>query len=281
MQTLTKEQIINQIIEKLQTNPLFAIDVIDTSTLKKIVVKGTGSKFIESYGTIEAFFESLFSKGITQFAIRTYKKHGTSYIDGIEPLYTINLMAKPVEMPIIQPLQMPHHQPIGGLNGVTQLGMAEYVDLNFKSREHSDLKIRNEILEARNKDLEAQNKLFEQKEFQRSVSLEEEQRKDLRNDKKWDKALEIFQNFAPLVMEKISGNSSVAQPEMALSSPEMSENNFVQFLNTQSKETINFLELVYLNASQNPEFHAEVKELLNKHSHNKDAHYNHHNTQSY
>lgn len=66
-------------IQQLKTNPLWAITVVNKKDLQKVVINATGNILQEQYGSVENFFEDMFSKGITDIRVYERRKNGSTY----------------------------------------------------------------------------------------------------------------------------------------------------------------------------------------------------------
>ncbi|MFY0481661.1 hypothetical protein ACI6PS_03575 [Flavobacterium sp. PLA-1-15] len=82
---------LNNTIQRLTNHPNKSVTIINLDTGEKIVCNKKGSAIIEEFGSVEAFFESIYQSGITKIRIADRNPSGTSSTPEGEP-YTISLV---------------------------------------------------------------------------------------------------------------------------------------------------------------------------------------------
>ena len=72
-----KKELID-IINRLKNSPSILISVINKETGQPLVRSFSADRFVEKYGSVEAFFNSLVSEGISQIIVEERRKLGNT-----------------------------------------------------------------------------------------------------------------------------------------------------------------------------------------------------------
>lgn len=140
-----------QLINKLETDKFFAITVIDLTNGKEIIKNNDKAAIVRKSGSLEDFFNGIFSEGVSEIGVRTKRKNGSSWIDGVEPFLKIRLGGNAPTAPAS----------MQGLNG--SLLSPEILKMQVDASKYADLKERNAILEAQNEKYRKKVNKFDKK----------------------------------------------------------------------------------------------------------------------
>lgn len=80
------KQQLDAIINRLATDPYFAVRIFDADTLKVLCTNKTGAQMIESSESIASFFNDVVASGVRSFVIQPRRKNGSSFKDDGPPV---------------------------------------------------------------------------------------------------------------------------------------------------------------------------------------------------
>lgn len=195
------------IIEKLQTDPYFGIEVFDLTSGVGVILKKSSKEDIEvRYGSVEDFFDNIFIGATTEVGIRTLRKNGTSnhgriqhWKNGSEPFLKFQSEQEQVTEP--QPSEYQGTMlNAPGLN----VPFDKYSDLKYDSREKERLENQVKELLAKNKSLKRKNKAYQKRELSEEKAIRKMEVKNEGYNK-------MLQNGAPLLQPLIEKFSSIIQ----------------------------------------------------------------------
>ena len=151
-----KKELID-IINRLKNSPSILISVINKETGQPLVRSFSADRFVERYGSVEAFFNSLVSEGISQIIVEERRKLGNTTRSFSTPKTFIlgpkeedtPQQATPEVMPATvspAPLQQ---QPMGQM-GLMGLSFPQMMDLHVKAHDQGRLEVENKFLKEKN-----------------------------------------------------------------------------------------------------------------------------------
>lgn len=161
----------NSTIEKLKTNYRHIIKVVNASNGQTLANNVSCDDLTKNYGSVEAFFEDLYQKGIRQVMIYDRKKNGTSTIKEGEP-YTVTFGDKSTDVTAQTATQPMQQQPTFstptptfqyGNQGTGMNGGMSAPEMIYKQMDHGRLERECMDLRSENKALLKQNAEYEKK----------------------------------------------------------------------------------------------------------------------
>lgn len=248
---------LNQLIEKLNNDPLSAVSVKDLDTRQKLFLTKTHFQIIEDHGTAEEFFNDLFAKGHKRLELTPRRKNGSVY-KTVGQDFEISLSdPQAVQQPVPQqpePIQaVPMQQNIfANSYGLGQLDMVNlFVAKNDATRLHTE----NAMLLTKT---EAQQKLIEELKEERL-----EQKYNREGSKGNQEMLMGAIQSLPQIMAMVKGTPAVglAQP-VEYSSP--TKNNFAKNLQSIDDNVLDVMLNINTGLNNSPEFSTELSQLLQK-----------------
>lgn len=254
------KQELDKIIQKLQTDPMFAISVenIDQSGNKfRIITNATNEMLIAKYGSSANFFESLFKSGVQKIAITPRKQNGTkagkiNYKLAGASFPAFEMEFEPKQNTEIKAYdqhsnyQVPAPQ-LNGANGLTGADLHKVYDYQRIQQENSDLKAENKQLLAKNESLKEENlraELLGVKSVEKTES----------NAKLIASASPFIPILQALLMGAKNGNPEVPGLGQGIST-------IKQWFLQQDDELLQDLSLV-AKGLEVPQFESQLKELL-------------------
>lgn len=204
-----KKELID-IINRLKNSPSILISVINKETGQPLVRSFSADRFVEKYGSVEAFFNSLVSEGISQIIVEERRKLGNTTRSFSTPK-TFILGPKeedtpPQATPEVMPATVapaPLQQPMGQM-GLMGLSFPQMMDLHVKAHDQGRLEVENKFLKEKNEKLE-----------QEIAALKEERLADKFSEAKAkgnnEMLLGIVQNL-PMLMGAFKGGRSYRSP---------------------------------------------------------------------
>lgn len=220
----------------------------------------TKNTLIAIYGSVEAFLEQLFAKGIKELRITDRYKNGSSF-KTIGTPYEVIFEApnqpkekpiEPVEVtePANQPQQhiIPNYGMMGSANGLSGADIHKIYDHERLRVENSDLKLKNDYLTKENEKLSKEN-----------LTLELLGAKSVEKSKAQAELLEKGTGYMPLIMKIMEGKNATT-PGLTGATSELKQ----AYLNMPDE----VLEEIYpvLKGYSIPEFQIELDNLLKKHN---------------
>lgn len=155
-----KKELID-IINRLKNSPSILISVINKETGQPLVRSFSADRFVEKYGSVEAFFNSLVSEGISQIIVEERRKLGNTTRSFSTPK-TFILGPKeedtpPQDTPEVMPTTVSpaplQQQPMGQM-GLMGLSFPQMMDLHVKAHDQGRLEVENKFLKEKNEKLE-------------------------------------------------------------------------------------------------------------------------------
>ena len=132
---------------------LFAVTITNADTARLLCRNKTAAEMEAEQGSVEGYFNSLFTAGAKNIVIQPRKKNGSSFIDA-DPPQTFSFKPKESTMPQTELPTLNHAIPMptpafggglmGGLNGIE--GAYRYMDYPKLAAENEKLKLENETL---------------------------------------------------------------------------------------------------------------------------------------
>ena len=251
-----KKELID-IINRLKNSPSILISVINKETGQPLVRSFSADRFVEKYGSVEAFFNSLVSEGISQIIVEERRKLGNTTRSFSTPK-TFILGPKeeetpPQDTPEVMPATISpaplQQQPMGQM-GLMGLSFPQMMDLHVKAHDQGRLEVENKFLKEKNEKLE-----------QEIAALKEERLADKFSEAKAkgnnEMLLGIVQNL-PMLMGAFKG----ADGEL----PQVPEGKGViiqEFAQTSPEVDSFMLKILHL-VFESKEFYEEVSKLVSK-----------------
>ncbi|HRB72436.1 hypothetical protein [Flavobacterium sp. UBA4197] len=201
-----KEQELLEIIQKLETDEFYAIRLINADNYQELGTNLTGSFMIQKYGTVEAFFESLISKGVNRIGIQIKRSNGSNYVfknknvqiftigDNMqvnEPTIQVQpTVATPPQPAVVVPMQPALNAPVG---------LGEMISLHVAASEKVRLETENRFLTEEVKKLRAEVETYKEEKLKSlyDTSKSESTNKMLTN---------IVEKFGPALAGMLSGS---------------------------------------------------------------------------
>ena len=155
-----KKELIDN-INRLKNSPSILISVINKETGQPLVRSFSADRFVEKYGSVEAFFNSLVSEGISQIIVEERRKLGNTTRSFSTPK-TFILGPKeedtpPQDTPEVMPATVSpaplQQQPMGQM-GLMGLSFPQMMDLHVKAHDQGRLEVENKFLKEKNEKLE-------------------------------------------------------------------------------------------------------------------------------
>ena len=241
-----KKELID-IINRLKNSPSILISVINKETGQPLVRSFSADRFVEKYGSVEAFFNSLVSEGISQIIVEERRKLGN----------TTRSFSTPEVMPATvspAPLQQ---QPMGQM-GLMGLSFPQMMDLHVKAHDQGRLEVENKFLKEKNEKLE-----------QEIAALKEERLADKFSEAKAkgnnEMLLGIVQNL-PMLMGAFKGGAPTGLQGADGELPQVPEGKGViiqEFAQTSPEVDSFMLKILHL-VFESKEFYEEVSKLVSK-----------------
>ncbi|RDI07046.1 hypothetical protein [Flavobacterium sp. AG291] len=258
------KQQLDNIINRLASDPYFAIRLVNADNLKVIGVNLTGEKMLEEAGSIEGFFNEVVESGTTSFVIQPRRKNGSSWkddgtvvrIDTKLPDSATAETATPTLLPTPPLAHIPEILPglAGGLNAQMIYQHMDYPRVMADNRE----------LTAENKRLK--EKIEEMKEAaleSRFSETKAQGQKDMLNG---------FIEQMPAILTAVGslkgGNSAAVQTAgLAQPVPESSEvkQNLIDGIRNTSDSVASYILLTLRGALTVDGFGSDLEQLLIKH----------------
>lgn len=206
---------LNNTIKRLTQFPNKSVTIINLDTGDKIVCNRKGSAILEEFGSIEAFFDSIYKSGISKIRIADRNPSGTSSTPEGEP-YTISLVSPGESNSSAEVkqktsvLEQPKPPIMPGLNGdFASIGMnAAQIDLAGKLYDYPRL-----VAELQNYKSKSERLETELQDLKTKVIVAEAL--DGKSVAKTEANAKFMEPFAPLmaaVAERFLGPAPIAEP---------------------------------------------------------------------
>ena len=250
-----KKELID-IINRLKNSPSILISVINKETGQPLVRSFSADRFVERYGSVEAFFNSLVSEGRKLGnTTRSFSTPKTFILGPKEedtpPQATPEVMPATVSP---APLQQ---QPMGQM-GLMGLSFPQMMDLHVKAHDQGRLEVENKFLKEKNEKLE-----------QEIAALKEERLADKFSEAKAkgnnEMLLGIVQNL-PMLMGAFKGGAPTGLQGADGELPQVPEGKGViiqEFAQTSPEVDSFMLKILHL-VFESKEFYEEVSKLVSK-----------------
>lgn len=255
-----KKELID-IIKKLKESPSVLISVINKDTGQPLVRSFSNKKFVEKYGSVEAFFNELVAQGVSQIIIEERRQLGNTTRSFSTPK-TFMLSAKEEPVPEVDtPVQMvpaPMAQVAPQVPmGLQGLGFPQIMDLHVKAHDQARLETENKFLKEKNERLE-----------QEIATLKEERLENKYSEAKAKGNNEMLLGFMqnlPMLMGLFKGSPQGLQgvDDASGQLPPEKAHLFNQLTQT-TPEVDSFVLKVLENTYESPAFYQELNELLKK-----------------
>lgn len=255
-----KKELID-IINRLKSSPSVLISVINKETGQPLARSLSNEKFVEKYGSVEAFFNDLVAQGVSQIIIEERRRLGNTTRSFSTPK-TFVLSAKEESVPEVDtPVQMvpaPMAQVTPQVPmGLQGLGFPQIMDLHVRAHDQARLETENKFLKEKNEKLE-----------QEIATLKEERMENKYSEAKAkgnnEMLLGIMQNL-PMLMGLFKGSPQGLQgvDDGAGQLPPEKAHLFNQLTQT-TPEVDSFVLKVLENTYESPAFYQELSDLLKK-----------------
>ena len=254
-----KKELID-IINRLKNSPSILISVINKETGQPLVRSFSADRFVERYGSVEAFFNSLVSEGISQIIVEERRKLGNTTRSFSTPK-TFILGPKEEDTPEVMPATVSpaplQQQPLGQM-GLMGLSFPQMMDLHVKAHDQGRLEVENKFLKEKNEKLE-----------QEIAALKEERLADKFSEAKAkgnnEMLLGIVQNL-PMLMGAFKGDAPTGLQGADGELPQVPEGKGViiqEFAQTSPEVDSFMLKILHL-VFESKEFYEEVSKLVSK-----------------
>ena len=249
-----KKELID-IINRLKNSPSILISVINKETGQPLVRSFSADRFVEKYGSVEAFFNSLVSEGISQIIVEERRKLGNTTRSFSEPK-TFMLGPKEEDTP---PQATPEVMP-ATISPAPLMGLSfpQMMDLHVKAHDQGRLEVENKFLKEKNEKLE-----------QEIAALKEERLADKFSEAKAkgnnEMLLGIVQNL-PMLMGAFKGGAPTGLQGADGELPQVPEGKGViiqEFAQTSPEVDSFMLKILHL-VFESKEFYEEVSKLVSK-----------------
>lgn len=259
-----KKELID-IINRLKNSPSILISVINKETGQPLVRSFSADRFVERYGSVEAFFNSLVSEGISQIIVEERRKLGNTTRSFSTPKTFILGPKEEDTPPQATPEVMPatvspaplQQQPMGQM-GLMGLSFPQMMDLHVKAHDQGRLEVENKFLKEKNEKLE-----------QEIAALKEERLADKFSEAKAkgnnEMLLGIVQNL-PMLMGAFKGGAPTGLQGADGELPQVPEGKGViiqEFAQTSPEVDSFMLKILHL-VFESKEFYEEVSKLVSK-----------------
>ena len=254
-----KKELID-IINRLKASPSVLISVINKETGQPLARSFSNDKFVEKYGSVEAFFNDLVAQGVTQIIIEERRRLGNTTRSFSNPK-TFVLSAKEEPVPEVDtPVQMvpaPMAQVAPQVPmGLQGLGFPQIMDLHVRAHDQARLETENKFLKEKNEKLE-----------QEIATLKEERMENKYSDAKAkgnnEMLLGIMQNL-PMLMGLFKGSPQGLQGVDDGAQLPAEKSSLFQQLAQTTPEVDSFILKVLENTYESPAFYKDLNELLKK-----------------
>lgn len=142
------------IVNKLKSDPYYAISITDDSTMNKLFSTKTGIVLVKENGSVENYFENLKNSGVTSFTVQEYRKNGAGWKNTGNVIRNLTFQDKTAvnSVPVQSPVPVLHALS-GGNNGqVVGLGFYEAASLMANSQDKVRLEEENKYLKTQNEE---------------------------------------------------------------------------------------------------------------------------------
>ena len=255
-----KQELID-IINRFKSSPSVLLTVINKETGQPLVRSISAVRMAEQHGSVEAFFNGLFSQGIRQIIVEERRKFGNTTRSFSTPM-TFTLGPKEEE-PTPQALAVAPAAAIQpGLMGMPGLGFPQIMDLHVRAHDQARLETENKFLKEKNERLE-----------QEMASLKEERLADRFSEAKAkgnnEMLLGIVQNL-PMLMGLFKGNNTSGLQGAEAEVPQIPQGKTALFQAfSQTSEDVDAFMLKVLHLIfENQEFYKELSELVSRQTKN-------------
>lgn len=265
---MSKELLENDIL-KLKQDRFHALTIYANGKTP-IYKEMTAEKMASDFGSIEGFFEHLYSRGFREITIYPRRKNGSSFkkngdeytITFGEPIATqsklefedmpvpasgpVNNYKNTISMPVqAQPVYQA--EPLQGLHGANSI---------FKTMHYDDIKRENFELKTENKELTKANQKLEQENFKLNLEIDNKGRSRESTKELIGLAAPAF---APL-LEKLMAGGQV--PALGQPAPQLSplQSQVLQFDDATLQEFVN----IGVLSNKSEDFWLELDELIKK-----------------
>lgn len=205
----------NEVIIKLQSNERLSIVVFDiTNGMKPLFKYLTAEYIITKFGSLDAFFSSIFSTGITEIGIKFMKPNGVSngrqnWAETKDPFLRFSSEVQPKFDQVHTQKENRDYKEEGSLN----IPYDRYTDLKYDAKEY--LRIKEEFAKLEEKYKRTKRKLNKYRDAEKTD--DKEFRKMQETTKRMDTALQKGAPIIAPILEKLAGLINI--PEQGLSNP--------------------------------------------------------------
>ena len=254
---LEMKQPLETIIQKLETDPLYAIRITDADSFKTICTNKTGAEMIEDSESIEGFFNDLFASGVKSIVIQPRRRNGNTFRDAGN---AEKISFAPKDEPKPQNTTYPTSHALtpevittglmGGLNA-----QAIYHHMDYPK------------VVARNEKLEFENAALKEKIEQ----LKEKALEDKFSEAKATGSKDMLQGLMALVPDILTAVGTMKAPPVAqaaagLAQPEIDlspvKENLISKVKTSSDAVNHYILLTYEGVDTMKGFGEELEQLL-------------------
>lgn len=258
-----KKELID-IINRLKASPSVLISVINKETGQPLARSFSNDKFVEKYGSVEAFFNDLVAQGVTQIIIEERRRLGNTTRSFSTPkTFVLSAKEEPVtevDTPVqMVPAPMAQVAPLAPLApmGLQGLGFPQIMDLHVKAHDQARLETENKFLKEKNERLE-----------QEIATLKEERLENKYSEAKAKGNNEMLLGFMqnlPMLMGLFKGSPQGLQgvDDASGQLPPEKAHLFNQLTQT-TPEVDSFVLKVLENTYESPAFYQELSDLLKK-----------------
>ena len=261
-----KGELVNTIINKIDTDKRFLLSVFDLDTGAYLYKYQPATKILEEFESGVNFFEHLYSSGHTHLNLASYRKNGTGKLNDGEPI-TVNFSTENKEQPVAQPVQaiqpvqmMPQIQNNDafshfGLNGV------QVMDLFVEKNEAVRLRTENSELKSKVDRLQGDNERLKETELSNKYDWEKEKSKRDGNHGLIKDCL----GSLPMIMAHLKTEQNGLNGVQSMDYGSIIKNDFAQKINEIDDNTLTILSRIHTATVTNTLFTTELVELLKKH----------------
>ena len=268
--------VFNDLIQKLERDPYFAIAVFDLTNGSDRILKPTVAAGLKNvYGSVENYFDQIFNDSIKEIGIKVMRQNGNSWKDGKEPYVKVENPAQVQPSLFTDPVQpkniIPDHMGLNGLAGaMLNIPTTHYTELHHDAKEKIRLQKELDELKIKYQSAKKKNKEFEKRE-------QEEEKAIKKLDVKNKGYADLIEKSTPLlapILTKLAGMldgqaipTGLATPEVQADYSNLSPNkqSIIEGIIASDELTAEIIGRVYDGLGVDL-FANELSELLTKHT---------------
>ena len=263
------KQELDPIINRLANNPKFGVTITNTENQNIICRNKTGAEMVHEAGSIQAFFNNLYTTGVQKIAIQPRSKNGSSWIssgDIVQLSFTSKDQSQAATAPVHVPTQV-ITQPdnVMGLMGSMNNGLMGGLQgqMIYHHLDYPKIAADNTVLKAENESLK--EKVLEL----RTAAMEAQYSTDKSQGNK-DMLNGLVAAFAPLLPMLAKGGAAAAPA--GLNAPAVDESLphpnqlLMQAVPAMPDYLAQYLVAIYQGVNNNEAFGSELLALLQKHN---------------